>query len=215
MLESYLVRSLLTKVWKEQGWPSQDLFRSCHNQKGGSVLQGRACGVLWDQVGQWKGDGGGVEIRGIYKGRGQSASTDLMMTQVQSSTGSFCTAPINSKGGEGWWTSPLLSRKECPMSKRNLCKNSFKGKWQVNVNVCDMLHWSNCGHVPFMLLLDPQRHHVDQWGENTALLCKWCNLCLCRGVPSLLLCSIIPLYKTKRDQPPLHSEKHIKGDSNP
>lgn len=51
---------------------------------------------------RWGGgkDGECVQIRGVYASRGRSASTDLMTARLQSDTGSLCTAPINSEGGD-------------------------------------------------------------------------------------------------------------------
>lgn len=82
--------------------------------------------------------------------------------------------------------------------QRNQRKKSLEGSGKCKVNARDMLHWSNCGRVAFLLLLHPQHHLMFLWAENTAQLCKWCNLCLCRGVPFLLPYSIIRLRETKK-----------------
>lgn len=96
--------------------------------------EGQLCrggGMLWEQVGWWKRDGERVQIRGMYVSRGWSASTDLMMARLQSNTGSLCTTPINSKGGDSWWTSLLLACEECRSASKKSKKEKSRRKWQM------------------------------------------------------------------------------------
>ncbi len=88
-------------------------------------------GVLWEQVGRWKRDGECVQIRGLYASWGRSASTDLMTARLQNDSGSLCTAPINSKGGDSWWTSLLLACEECRSATKKSKKEKSWRKWQM------------------------------------------------------------------------------------
>lgn len=118
-------------MWKEPGRPSQDLLRRHHGMAKGRVSSagvGACCESRW---GGEKEMGERVQIRAMYVSRGWSASTDLMMARLQSNTGSLCTTPINSKGGDSWWTSLLLACEECRSASKKSKKEKSRRKWQM------------------------------------------------------------------------------------
>lgn len=76
--------------------------------------------------------------------------------------------------------------KEIKERKKELLKEVAKRK----VNASDMLHWSNCGDIAFLLLLRSQ--HLLTSAKYSSLW-KRCKLWPWRGVQILLTFSIIPL----------------------
>lgn len=181
-------------VWKESG----RLLKTWEGSTGqkGEGLHHR--GALWEQVGWWfvrvyvfvrvckgvcEGGGGGSW--------GWTTFSDLMTAQLLSvveQSGSLCTGPINSQGGDSWWTSLLLASEErCHDSKKSK-KKSPEGNGKCKVNERDMVHWLNCAHVAFF--------SCPPMCRNTPELCKWCNLWLC-GIFNYVSVEINGLHSNK------------------
>lgn len=150
-----------------------------------------------------------------------------MTAQLQSGTGSLCTAPINSKGGDSWWTSLLLASKErCRASQKSKEENSWR-KWQMQsecvwyASLAQL--WLRCFLLSFLttttttttLSMESQELKIQ---HNS----KWCNLWLCSGAPQphLHLHSTAELNYTilgNKKKKPTHlcSKTHIKANRNP
>lgn len=110
---------LLKTFWEEK--------KRVGEREGPLCRRGACCESRWGG----EKDGESVQIRGVYTSRGRSASTDLMTGRLQSDAGSLCTAPINSEGGDSWWTSLLLACEECRSASKKSKKEKSWRKWQM------------------------------------------------------------------------------------
>lgn len=151
----------------------------------GGGLWGCMCSYVYIREcveGGWGGGGGSW---------GWTTFSDLMTAQLLSvveQSGSLCTGPINSQGGDSWWTSLLLASEErCHDSKKSK-KKSPEGNGKCKVNERDTVHWLNCAHVAFF--------SCPPMCKNTPQLCKWCNLWLC-GIFNYVSVEINGLHSNK------------------
>lgn len=80
-----------------------------------------------------------------------------MKSQLQNDAASFYRAPINSKGGDSWWTSLLLACEECRSASMKSKKEKSWRSGKCKMNAGDMLQWPNCGWITcfFYFLLAP------------------------------------------------------------
>lgn len=75
--------------------------------------------------------------------------------RLQSDAGSLCTAPINSKGGDSWWTSLLLACEKCRSASKKSKKEKSWRKWQMQSECAWYASLAQLWPYCFLLLLPP------------------------------------------------------------
>ena len=161
---------LLKTFWEEK--------KRVGEREGPLCRRGACCESRWGG----EKDGESVQIRGVYTSRGRSASTDLMTGRLQSDAGSLCTAPINSEGGDSWWTSLLLACEECrSASKKSKNEKSWR-KWQMQSECAWYASLAQLWMYCFLLHTPPTTttttstatsSHVQKIQHNSAKWCHW------------------------------------------